>query len=262
MKAYKRRAHILQLIDENSKVTVEQLIDRFDVSEETIRRDLRQLDESGFVKRVYGGALKVEKMTRFLSFQERLNTNYEKKAAIAKECVDLLEEGDSVFMDGMTTCLILGKMIPPEMNITIVTNSIMIAHDLISRKSQASIHLLGGELDENGMVQGAKVAEELQKYRFDKAIFSCIGVDARGCYFGKMDGRHVPQAQILTDISSELFLLADSTKINHHAFLFGLPLRDFSYLITDEEAPDSFGDEVVASNCTYIKSSYPIEKED
>ncbi|WP_026699745.1 DeoR/GlpR family DNA-binding transcription regulator [Salibacterium aidingense] len=253
MKASKRRAAILQLMQSRTNVTVDHLIHQFGVSEETIRRDLRQLDDSGYVKRVYGGAVKIEKTTRYLSYQERLNSNYNEKMAIGQECLQLLEEGDSVFIDGKTTCLVFARNIPSSLNLTIVTNSIILAHELISRKSHATIHILGGELDENGMMNGPKVDQELRKYRFDKAIFSCIGVNAKGCYFGKMEAQQ--NAHTLKEISSNLLLLADSAKINRHAFLFGLPLEDFTYLITDEGAPVGFSEKVKKTSCRLIKSS-------
>ncbi|MBM7571351.1 DeoR/GlpR family DNA-binding transcription regulator [Aquibacillus albus] len=247
MKATRRRSEILRLIDQHGTVAVDDLIQRYQVSEETIRRDLRILDESGYVKRVYGGAVKLEKTTRYLPYEDRLTIQYKEKEAIGKESAQLLEDGDSVFVDGRTTCLVFANHIPAELNITIVTNSIFIAHNLMGKKGNLNIHLVGGALHPDGILTGPKLIQELQGYRFDKAFFSCIGVNSKGSYFAKADAQQL--ALTLKELSTELILLADSSKIDRLAFLSGLKIEQFSYIITDEFAPVHFVDQVRRTTC-------------
>src|SRR5699024_706724 len=83
-----------------------------------------------------------------------------------------------------------------------------------------------------------KVYEELKNFRFDKAIFSCIGLTEKGCFFAKADAQQV--SYILNEVSEKLILLVDSSKINRQAFLFGLNLDQFDTIITDEKVPQSF----------------------
>lgn len=85
MNASKRRAEILNKINQKGNVVVDELIQQYQVSEETIRRDLRILDENGYVKRVYGGAERIEKTTRYMPYEDRLMVQYSEKLAIGKE---------------------------------------------------------------------------------------------------------------------------------------------------------------------------------
>ncbi|WP_018930587.1 DeoR/GlpR family DNA-binding transcription regulator [Gracilibacillus lacisalsi] len=247
MKSTNRRAEILQIIEHDGKVSVEQLITKYEVSEETLRRDLRILADSGYVKRVYGGAEKVEKASRYIPYEDRLSIQYNEKRAIGKECLTLIEKGDSIFLDGKTTCLVFAGLIPVDLELTIVTNSIVLANHLWSKQGKWKIHLLGGELNADGLLNGPKLYHELREYRFDKAIFSCIGLDEKGCYFAKADAQQL--AVTLKEITSSLILLADSSKINRHAFLYGLTIDDFSYIVTDSEAPKIFVKHINQTNC-------------
>ncbi|MDC3419896.1 DeoR/GlpR family DNA-binding transcription regulator [Aquibacillus koreensis] len=249
----KRRSEILKLIDQHGKITVENLIQRYDLSEETLRRDLRILDESGYVKRVYGGAVKLEKTTRYLPYEDRLSIQYKEKESIAKESVKLLEDGDSVFIDGRTTCLVFANHIPAHLNLTIVTNSIFVAQNLVAKNGNLKIHLVGGALNKDGLLTGLKLIQDLQGYRFDKAFFSCIGVDSKVTYFGKIDAQQT--AMTLSEISSALFLLADSSKIDRSAFLSGLKIEDLDTIITDEHAPLHFINQIRRTPCKIIQAN-------
>ncbi|WP_158738753.1 DeoR/GlpR family DNA-binding transcription regulator [Alteribacillus sp. YIM 98480] len=253
MKASIRRTEILTLMDREGNVTVDYLVEKYQVSEETIRRDLRLLDEDGYIKRVHGGAEKLKTTTRYLPSDQRRSIQTNEKEAIGKACLSYLEEDDSVFIDGKTTCQVLADLIPDDLRLTIVTNSIIVARHLMDKK-YLKVHIVGGELNQDdGLMTGHKLIQELKGYRFDKAIFSCIGVDVTGCYFAKMDAQQL--AYTLKEISSKLILLADSSKINQYAFLFGLDLDSFSHIITDEKAPDSFVEKVQQNSCHLVRAS-------
>jgi len=256
--ASKRRAEILNIINQEGDVAVDALIQQYQVSEETIRRDLRILDENGYVKRVYGGAVRLEKTTRYIPYEDRLMIQYSEKLAIGNECLQYLEDGDSVFIDGRTTCLVFSSLIPVDMNITVVTNSVTLAQNLMSKKGNLKIHVVGGELNSEGLLTGPKVYEELKNFRFDKAIFSCIGLNEKGCYFAKSDAQQV--SYILNKVSSKLILLVDSSKVNRQAFLLGLGLDQFHTIITDEKAPQSFLEQAESLKCNIVKAKLHDEK--
>lgn len=258
MNSTRRRKDIIKLIERIGNVTVEDLTSKYRVSEETIRRDLRMLDKSGHAKRVYGGAVRHEKTTRYLPLEDRLSINRLKKEEIAKKAVKLLEDGDSVFIDGKTTCLIFSQYISPELDLTIVTNSMFLANELFSQKGNFKVHLVGGEINSDGMTTGPKLHQELKGYRFDKAFFSCIGLNVNGCFYSKTEPQQL--AHTLSEISHELILLADSSKINKNAFLFGMALDQFKYIVTDKEAPLDFLDKMSDSPCKVIHSETMEEK--
>lgn len=235
MSAIRRRNDIVLQVKHNGNVTVEQLVDKYEVSVETIRRDLRILDEKGMVRRTYGGAVMREQTTWDLPFNERMMLHYEQKNSIAKEAVLLLENGDSVFIDGNTTCYTLSHYIPPEMELMIVTNSPAIILNMLQMKSRSKLFLIGGEVSSEGMTTGYKLHQELKQYRFDKAFFSCMGISTQGCFFSKIDPLQV--AQTLAEQSKKLILVADSSKMNRSGFLFGLETKRVDVLVTDSGTP-------------------------
>lgn len=235
-------------IDRESEVWVEPLIKEFEVSVETIRRDLRFLEARGIVKRVYGGAIKLDKSARNLPYSVRQNLHYPQKKAIALESVKLLEAGDCIFIEGTTTCIVMAQHIPSSLEMTVVTNSIHVAYQLQS--SRCRVFLVGGELNEGGMAMGPRLQQEIVKYRFDKTFCSTGAVNVKGCFCTKPENQHL--IITLADISTSLILLADSSKLNRSAFLFGLDLNRFDSLITDWDAPRSFLDATANFNCKIV----------
>ncbi|MBW7459154.1 DeoR/GlpR family DNA-binding transcription regulator, partial [Paenibacillus sepulcri] len=199
-------------------VSVDDLVQTYNVSVETIRRDLRILDEKGFLRRTYGGAVRKEQTTWDMPYYDRMQLNRERKEAIAREVVLLLEDGDSVFIDGNTSGLILSRFIPENKNLTIVTNSAMVTLNLVQKKGKLKVHLVGGEVDEDGKTFGYKLHCELRQYRFDKALFSCMGFGAEGLYYSKWEPLQI--AQMLVEQSNQLILMADSSKANRSGFLY------------------------------------------
>lgn len=157
-----------------------------------------------------------------------------------------------MFIDGRTTCLVFASLIPADMNLTVVTNSVILAQSLMNKGGNLKIHVVGGELNEEGLLTGPKVYEELKNFRFDHAIFSCIGLNEKGCYFAKSDAQQV--SSILKEISSKLLLLVDSSKINRQAFLFGLDLEHFHTIITDNSAPRNFIEQARLRKCNIVQA--------
>ncbi|MFD0681308.1 MULTISPECIES: DeoR/GlpR family DNA-binding transcription regulator [unclassified Paenibacillus] len=232
MSSVHRRNEIIQAVRRTGSVSVEELVAAYNVSVETIRRDLRILDERGYLRRTYGGAVKKEQTTWDLPFYERMNLNQERKTAIAREAVLLLEEGDSVFIDGNTSGLALSRYVPADKFLTIVTNSAMVALNLIQKKGKLKVYLVGGELDEEGKTFGYRLSCELRQYRFDKALFSCMGFGPTGLYYSKPDPLQI--AQMLVEQSSQIILMADSSKANRTGFLYGMELQRIHTLVTDD----------------------------
>jgi DeoR/GlpR family transcriptional regulator of sugar metabolism len=231
-------------------VNVELLMREYNVSVETIRRDLRILDDRGYVKRIYGGAVKVEQSAGEIPFQERLGRNQAKKEAIAREAVKFLEDGDSLFLDGKTTCLAFAKHIPAHLELTVVTNSVTVAQHLIENNKKCTVFMTGGELNEDGMITGPKLHQELKEYRFEKAFFSTIALDATGCFYTRVEPQQL--ARTLAEVSSKLILLADSSKINKVALLLGISTDDLDVVITDDEAPESYVRDMQLRSCQLV----------
>ncbi|MBW7455377.1 DeoR/GlpR family DNA-binding transcription regulator [Paenibacillus sepulcri] len=242
MNTITRRNDIVKRVKKEGSIDVEGLAVAYGVSVETVRRDLRYLDDKGLIKRTYGGAVKRERTTWDMPYNQRILFQKDLKEAIAREAVKQLENGDSIYIDGNTTCVILSRFIPPDLELSIVTNSLHIAWILKQHGGRMTIYLVGGELGQEGMTFGHKLIMEMKQYQFDKVFFSCMGINAKGCYYSKWEP--MLTAQTAAEHANRVILLADSSKMNRNGFLFGLDHKSIDCLVTDEGAPEPLLDKL------------------
>ena len=146
-------------------------MEEFNVSIETIRRDLEFLEERDFLKRVYGGAVRKGAFSDEPAYDLREVKNLEAKRAIAAEAAALISDGDTVLFDIGTTCLEVARLLSDRTGITIITNSFMIAKELAG--SRCRVFVLGGQL------RGGELAVGLLDLRGARA-FQCRQGDHRG----------------------------------------------------------------------------------
>src|SRR4051794_7366642 len=144
-----RRQAILSRLGRDGKVVASELVDALGVSEDTVRRDLRELAAGGLVQRVHGGALPPAPASA--SFSERLRVAPEAKAHLAAAALPLLEGVDVLLLDGGTTALELARRLPPERACTVLTNSPPVAAAL-SVHPRVEVVLIGGRLLKDAQV--------------------------------------------------------------------------------------------------------------
>ena len=162
MLAAERRNLILEKVHENKKVIVSELSKEFDVSEETIRRDLDKLEEDGHVIKSYGGAVINEKGSIDLPFNVRWKSNTQGKQKIAELISQEIEDGDHIILDASTTAVFIAKNIKQKRHLTVVTNSIEILLEL-SDVSGWDIIATGGLLKAGSMSLLGKKAADILK---------------------------------------------------------------------------------------------------
>ena len=150
-----RQALILNQLHTSGKVVVSRLAAELNVSEDTIRRDLLEMDQKGQVKRVFGGAIPLERPV--MGFFDRETADIELKQKLAKKALDFLEPGQLVAIDGSSTNLQLSKNIPDDLKLTVLTNSYSIAH-VCAMKEQTDVILLGGKLLKDSMLSVGETA--------------------------------------------------------------------------------------------------------
>ena len=141
-----RRDDILSLIRTKGKVRVAELSKRYGISEVSIRRDLEQLELSGHLSRVHGGAVGINKLYVNMDLAERHKTNSVSKKRLAKALAALIEDNDTIMMNSGTTLSYVLHAIQGKKNVTIVTNSIQNAMEA-SLFPSFNVILLGGEMD-------------------------------------------------------------------------------------------------------------------
>ncbi len=175
-----RQQKILELLHSTGEVRVAELSRLFEVSEVCIRGDLTELESKGFLSRVRGGAVSPYEPYYNMSLAQRSTINKDEKDAIAAKIADMIHDNQAVMMNAGTTPLAVMRKLVNKKNITIITNSIVLALEGAKYKN-FRILLLGGEVDdEYQFVYGTLTMAQLDEYYAEKFIMSADGIDGQG----------------------------------------------------------------------------------
>ncbi|MDR2939246.1 MAG: DeoR/GlpR family DNA-binding transcription regulator [Clostridiales bacterium] len=253
MLALERRNSILMKLQEQKKVTVGELSLIYNVTEETIRRDLEKLHNSGLVIKSYGGAILNEAANIELPFNVRKKRNVSGKQKIAEIICGLIENGEHIFLDASTTSVFIAKAIKKKQCLTVITNSIEVLIEL-SDVSGWDIVSTGGNLNEGYLaLTGQKAVTDINRFYAEKAIISCKGLDME---IGPTDAREefalCKEAMIQ---SSQCAVLAvDSSKFNIKAFSVIENIKAIDIIVTDKHPGEAWLDYFEKNN---IKCLFP-----
>ncbi len=231
-----RRGEILQKLMMDGRVVVNELAEKYEVTEETIRRDLEKLETDGYAKKTYGGAVRNDNMTSELPYTVRKQTNVSGKKYIAEIIGSLISDGDSLLLDASTTALFTVKSIFTKHNLTLVTNSVEILLDLPQGHDWNIVSTGGSYRSESMSFYGASAEEVVEKYYADYAILSCKGFDVDK---GMTDGRetYAMLKKAFIRSAKKVILAVDHTKFNKISFVRLGELEDIDIVVTDVE-PD------------------------
>lgn len=223
------------LID-NHSVNISDLSKKFGVTNQTIRRDLSQLESEGLINRTYGGAILNESKIDFaVPFYRRLARNRENKDKIALKVTSLLKNYSSVFADSSSTVVNAIKFLR-DTNLTIVSNSAEVPRQLYNGK--ANFISSGGILDRQSLSFHGVIAERtLRNYNVDVALISCKGLDIAQGVTDSTDSEAVIK-KIMIEQANEVYLLVDSTKFWKKGFVHLIDISKLSDVITDKK-PDT-----------------------
>lgn len=227
-----RRTRILEILEQEQRVEVGDLAQRFGVSEDTVRRDLRDLGVQGLVRKTHGGALR--HIASAPPYETRLAQASDVKNAIGREAAALVEEGDSIIIDSGTTTLSLAQSISVN-HLRVLTNSVEIARVFVERPEYELI-LLGGRYDHvHRELVGPATVEQLARYRVDKLFMGMTALDREN---GVTDVSEADAAlkRAMIQVSQQVIGLADHTKIGRVSFSWVVPASEIDILITDELA--------------------------
>lgn len=239
MLAIERRNKILEILQKESRVVVSDLGALFQVTEETIRRDLEKLEKEGLAKKTYGGAILADSLSVDLPYSVRMKANVESKQRIAKIVSDLVEDGDHIMMDASSTAIFVAKHLKNKKNITVITNSIEI---LIELSSVAGWKVLstGGVLKEGSLsLVGYQAEKMINTFHVDKTIVSSKGVDIKK---GITDSNEmeVHIKKLMLEAANTKILIADNSKFDKISFTKICDLADIDVLISDSELNDKW----------------------
>jgi DeoR family transcriptional regulator of aga operon/DeoR family fructose operon transcriptional repressor len=229
-----RQRKIIEHINRKGRVKVEELSSFFNVAGMTIRRDLLTLEKKGFLYRAHGGAVKREEKSiwQMSSIQTRLCQNTAEKERIALCVSQMIQDGESIMIDGGSTTTKIAEHLCDKRNLLIVTNALTIA-ELLLESNNNKIILTGGELlRETNALCGGATESAISGYRVDKAIIGVSGlVPGEGC-FSAIPQEGEIKSRMLQN-SQKTILAADSSKIGTRAFSFFCDLKKINFLITD-----------------------------
>ncbi len=251
MLAIERRNEILSKLSTEGKVLVADLAKEFDVTEETIRRDLEKLDNDGLARKTYGGAVKNESFNIDLPFHVRKQTNVESKQKIAKMIGDMINDGDYIMLDSSTTALCVIKNILQKKNITLITNSIEILLELCN-KPEWNVLSTGGMLKEGGLsLVGYQAEKMISGFHVDMAICSCKGIDEEN---GVTDSneRDAEIKKAFYKSANKRVLAVDSSKFDRASFVKVCGLSDVDTIVTDTDPGQIWAERLKQNNIELI----------
>ena len=235
-----RRDRLASLLKQEGYLSVSELASRFLVSEPTVRRDLRALEEENLITRTYGGALS-EYDALFMPFYQRNEQNREAKERIARAALQHVSAGQSLFLDAGSTVYAIAEQLGQSRidSLKVVTNSLPVAEALASRGSN-EVHLLGGcLLPHQLVVVGPGASLSLSAWGFDLAFLSAEAMDADGLWNSQDDisdfQRH------LCGRSEQAVFCLDETKLGRKAPSFLTAWNEVDRLITTAKPEDCSG---------------------
>ena len=230
-----RRSAILQLLKQSSNISVTELSKQFNVSEVTIRKDLNLLKERSLLIRTRGGAILHEtpKDDNDMSIRFKKLANYREKQAIGRMAANLIKDGDTIIIDSGTTAFQVACNLHKFNNLTILTNALNVAQEVLSYK-RFNLILLGGNIrNSSESVVGALAESNLRMFYCDKLF---MGVDS----FSVENGLSTPSVeeaninQIMISRSNKVIAVFDSSKINRRSLAFITNIENIHTVVTDE----------------------------
>lgn len=236
-----RYEKIVQLVNERGSIRVSELSELCGVTEETIRRDLDRLEAAGRLRRSHGGAVSIKDHSSAhleVPYAEREVQNAEEKRRIAAEAVSRITADDRILLDASTTAWYMARSLP-DIPLTVLTNSILVATELAT-KEKITVITTGGLLARRSLSFVGPLAERtLDGYYVDKLFFSCEGVHPeRGISESSELQARVKQKMI--DRADQVILLADSSKFGIQSFAHVADWSKIDAVVTDRKLSDEF----------------------
>lgn len=234
-----RRNRIVAFINERTSITFTELKEEFpDVSDMTLRTDLKVLDEEKKIIRVHGGAKAV---TTVLGNDDQLGLrevrNVTEKEQLVAKALELIRPGTTVFLDSGSTTTLLARNLPDQ-PMMVFTCSLTVAMEL-TRLEQAEVFVVGGSLNRNSRsMYGQFATEQLGRVRIDQAFMGVTGFDEDGFNCGHAEENALKR--FLVSRANETVLLMDSSKVGKSSTFTFCTLDQADVLVSDDALPEDF----------------------
>lgn len=231
-----RRQYILQRLKQDGRVVAKEISQALDVSEDTIRRDLRDLADEGLLQRVHGGALPASPAMG--NFAQRQTIHPQAKVAIGRKAASLIQPGQVIMLDGGTTAVQVARHLSPSLEATIVTHSPSVAVELVNHPG-VEVILIGGRLFKHSIVSvGAAAVEAIQRVRADMYFMGVTGIHPEiGLSTGDYEEARIKHA--LSQQAADTMVLASEEKLGAASPYVIAPLNAASALIVNQAVPEA-----------------------
>jgi len=249
--APQRLDNLRELIRGKGVLRIEEICSQLRVSPATVRRDLDQLEKSGSIRRVHGGAVSIESRLEEPLFDDKASIAAREKHHIAEAALQFVEPGDTIYLDGGSTVLEFARLLHDRTNLTVVTNSLRAAHELAGRGPR--LILIGGELRRLSQTMvGPLTRCILEQLHVDKAFMGTIGL-ALEEGLTTTDPSEAYTKELVASHARQVILLADSGKAGKVAFARAGGLEHVHAIVTDKALDKDFAKELTKKGIKLIK---------
>lgn len=225
----------MEKINQDGVVGLEDLVKLLETSESTVRRDLDELEKAGKLRRVHGGAEKIQTLQEELTNREKSVKNVQEKQELAQLALGLIENGDVIFIDpGTTTDFLIDQLVQRELGVTVVTNSIHHAAKLVD--GQVKTLIIGGLVKNSTDASVGQLAiDQINQLNVDKAFVGINGIDEDHLTTPDLEEAMVKRAILKS--SKETYILADSSKLGRRSFAKVGQVSDVTLITTGQAHP-------------------------
>lgn len=228
-----RRERILELLNTDGRVIAKDLAERFDMSIDSIRRDLSIMEKDGLLKRTHGGAIELTRVRNLAAEPaKRYSDSSIYEDTIARVAVSYIQEGDSIFIGGASVHNAMLKYLP-EVSFTVITNSIEIAGYLREYKN-IDTYLIGGKVKPSGNITDTLASELISRFSIDLYFSTGGGISLQGISTATPEVAYFSKR--VSEIARRNICLVPHNKLGIDCFIRGESLKEIDIIITDEEA--------------------------
>ncbi|MCY6957147.1 DeoR/GlpR family DNA-binding transcription regulator [Clostridium brassicae] len=230
----------------HESASLDTLCEIFNVSKNTIRRDVSELEKKGIIKKVYGGVTVTNKKST-IPFAERQISNLNEKKLIGKLASELVEDRDIIFIDSGTTTLQMVPFLKNKQNLTIITNNLVVIQEAIAYDN-LNILSTGGTLYRNtSSFVGIETLNFLKQYNISKAFMAASGISiSKGITNSSPLESEIKRTMV--ENSDKVFILADSSKVDIVSLMTYCSIKEIDALITDKIPSKDFSEFFKANN--------------
>lgn len=251
MLSIERQDEIMEILNKRKSAKVEELANELFVSGATIRRDLRDMERQGLIKRSHGGAMILSSNAEESAFAIREQENIEGKKTIAHLATKFISNGDTIFVDSSTTTGFVMPLLNNFKYLSVATTGLRNAL-LLSQTNSVKIYIAGGLIENHSnSITGSDTMEYISRIHADVALLSCMGVDLKSG-FTDASIEQTKLKQQMRKNSEKVIMLCDNTKFNKTFMCTDFSFDDIEYLITDKTPPIEYVERIARTKCKLI----------